>query len=315
MSRRRQTPWIYRWSRYLIAAIAAVGALGTGYLTLTRFFAGNTACPTGGCDTVLTSAYATVFGQPLTLFGFLAYFSMGIMALAPLAVNPEQNKDLRLKVENWTWLYLLVGSTAMSVFSGYLMYILATQLKQVCIYCIVSACLSLGLFVLTILGRAWEDVGQLLFIWVIVAVVTLTGTLAVYAGANNVGVDRTRQLGPPITTVSTQAELALAQHLKSVGAKMYGAYWCPHCHDQKQLFGKEAFAQIDYVECAQDAPNNQAAQCQAIAPKVKEATGQDFGFPSWEINGRFLVGTQTLEQLAEASGYQGPRNFQAQPGS
>lgn len=311
MSRRRQTPWIHRWSRYLIAAIAAVGALGTGYLTLTRFFGGTTTCPTGGCDTVLTSAYATVFGLPLTLFGFLAYFSMGIMALAPLAVNPEQNKDLRLKLENWSWLYLLVGSTAMSIFSGYLMYILATELKQVCLYCIVSACLSLSLFVITLLGRTWEDLGQLLFIWVIVAVVTLTGTLAVYAGANGTGVSKDNP-GPPITTVSSQAEVELAKHLKSVGAVMYGAYWCPHCHDQKQLFGKEAFAQINYIECAEDVPNSGVAQCRAIAPKVKEATGQDFGFPTWEINGKFLVGTQTLEQLAEATGYQGPRNFQTQ---
>ena len=40
-----------------------------------------------------------------------------------------------------------------------------------------------------------------------------------------------------ITTSSGESEIALTQHLKQVGAKMYGAFWCPHCQEQKQLFG------------------------------------------------------------------------------
>ncbi len=46
-----------------------------------------------------------------------------------------------------------------------------------------------------------------------------------------------------ITTTSGAAEMVLAQHLKQTEAKFYGAFWCPHCHDQKQLFGQEAVAQ------------------------------------------------------------------------
>ena len=30
---------------------------------------------------------------------------------------------------------------------------------------------------------------------------------------------------------------------------MYGLYWCPHCIEQKQMFG-EAFHYVPYVECA-----------------------------------------------------------------
>lgn len=30
---------------------------------------------------------------------------------------------------------------------------------------------------------------------------------------------------------------------------MYGAFWCSHCYDQKQMFGKEAMAEFPYVEC------------------------------------------------------------------
>jgi hypothetical protein len=30
---------------------------------------------------------------------------------------------------------------------------------------------------------------------------------------------------------------------------MYGAFWCSHCYDQKQEFGREAMAEFPYVEC------------------------------------------------------------------
>jgi uncharacterized membrane protein len=74
-----------------MAGIASIGAAVTAYLTYTKLTGNEAACPTSGCDIVLSSPYATVFGQPLALFGFLAYFSMIIFAIAPLLVgSPEQ---------------------------------------------------------------------------------------------------------------------------------------------------------------------------------------------------------------------------------
>jgi uncharacterized membrane protein len=132
MSRRRSIPWIHRWSRPLIAAIAGCGALTTAYLTVVKLTQNSAACPTESCDLVLASDYATIFGQPLALFGFLAYTSMVIFALAPLAVNSgsksvfsdsvsarkQQHKELRSNLENWTWLLLLAGAIAMSVLAA-----------------------------------------------------------------------------------------------------------------------------------------------------------------------------------------------------
>jgi uncharacterized membrane protein/glutaredoxin len=302
-SRRRQVPWMYRRSRFLIAAIALFGMLNTGYITATKLFGGETSCPTGGCEQVLSSTYATVFGLPLALFGFLAYLAMAAFALVPLAVNPEKNRQLRSSLENQTWLLLFIGSTAMLVFSGYLMYIMFSQFVAkygaggVCYYCIASAVFALALFIFTLLGRDWEDRGQLLFTGLIVAMVTVVGTLGVYAGEaptpNTPGA-----VGPTIVTTSGTAEIELARHLTSIGAKMYGAYWCPHCHDQKELFGRQA--KIPYVECAPDGQNSQTKLCQD--KKIE-------GFPTWEINGQMVTGTQTLEQLADLSGYTGSRDF------
>lgn len=38
-----------------------------------------------------------------------------------------------------------------------------------------------------------------------------------------------------ITTPSTPFAISLAKHLNAIGAKMYGAFWCSHCLEQKQV--------------------------------------------------------------------------------
>lgn len=306
MSRRRPIPWIHRWSRPLIGAVAGLGMLNTGYLAITKLFGGETACPTSGCEQVLSSSYAEVFGLPLSLFGFLAYAAMFALALVPLAISPEKNKPLRNELENWTWLFLFLGATAMLVFSGYLMFIMFSKFvalygaNGICYYCIASALFALTMFVLTLVGRAWEDAGQLIFSGLIVSMLTIVGTLAVYNIGNPANAGSS---DPTVITVNAESgpsEIALAEHLTKTGAKMYGAYWCPHCQDQKKLFGREAAAKMPYVECDAGATNSQAALCQSAGIT---------GYPTWKINGETYSGTQTLENLANYSGYQGPRDF------
>ena len=302
--RRQESRWIHRWSRPLVAGIASIGMLGTAYLTIVKWMGGS-ACPTEGCDRVLSSAYATVFGLPLTLYGFLAYASMFTLAVVPLLVNADQKKELRQTLENRTWPLMFVLSCIMVVFSGYLMSILALELKEFCPYCVTSATFALSMFLIILFGKRWEDFGQLAFTGIIVAVITLTGTLAVYAPIRDGGVQASGagETGPPITTTSGPAEIALANHLKEIGATMYGAWWCPHCHDQKVFFGAEAAELIPYVECAEDGKNAQ--------PKLCRAEPQVTGFPTWQINGEFYPGAQPLERLAELSGYTGPMDFQS----
>ncbi|MEA5617523.1 vitamin K epoxide reductase family protein [Cronbergia sp. UHCC 0137] len=326
MIRRRSTPWIHKWSRPLIGAIAGCGALTTGYLTFEKLSGRSASCVAEagakGCNDVLSSPWATVFGQPLALFGFLAYISMLILAFAPLAINSDESKNIRKSLENVTWWLLLVGAIAMSVFSGYLMYVLASQIKAICPYCIGSALFSLSMLVLTVVGRDWEDIGQILFTGVIVGMVTIIGTLGVYANVNQLNNSTVSTPGKPerisfntkaqpnpefgweITTTSGEAEISLARHLVDQGAKEYVAYWCPHCHEQKLLFGKEAAKILKnnnvQVECAADSPNGKPELCQAA--KIQ-------GFPSWIINGTIYSGVQNLEELAKITGYTGSRNF------
>ena len=327
MTRRRSVPWLHRWSRFMIGAIAGLGALTTAYLTIEKLTGRTPAClaSAGGqasssCADVLSSPWATVFGLPLALFGFLAYASMAVFALAPLAVKSTQNKELRSQLESGTWLLLLAGAIAMSVFSGYLMYLLWFKIQAVCLYCIASALFSLSLLVLTILGRSWEDVGQILFTALVVGMVTLIGTLAVYAdvnkpsttgGANSAQTASLEPSGQPIpgvgwqiTTTSGESEIALARHLKQIGAKEYVAWWCPHCHEQKQLFGKEAYSYINHVECDPRGKDSRTDLCKTADIK---------SFPTWEIGGKQYQGVKSLKELAQISGYKGETKFKNFP--
>lgn len=295
--RRRSQPWIQRKSRFIIAGIAAVGAVITAYLTIVKLSGGVAACPVSGCDKVLESPYALVFGVPLALFGFLAYSGMGAMAVGPWLINPESNKGLRSQAEDKTWLLMFVGAASMSIFSGYLMYLMVAVIQSFCFYCIGSAICSVALLVLTLIGRDWEDIGQLIFIGIIVGMVTLIGTLAVYSPINS---PRAEQGSYVITTNSAPANIALAEHLTDKGIKMYGAFWCHACAKQKELFGQEAVAKLTYIECDPNGKNSQTELCQ---------TAKIQSYPTWEVDGKFQTGVQSLQELSQLSGYNGLSNF------
>lgn len=305
MSRRRPVSPLHRFARPVMAAAASIGAVVTAYLTLLRFTGNEAACPSSGCDIVLSSPYATVFGLPLALFGFLAYLGMVILAIAPLLVNASERSELRDKLTRWTQPLLLIGGTSMLVFSGYLMYLLAFEIKALCVYCLGSALLSATLFVMAVIGQDWPDISQPVFTSIIVAVVVLVGTLGVYSNVNSPAVadgGGEEQYGFDIQTTSGEAEIALAQHLNEIDATFYGAWWCPHCHDQKTLFGKEAAQMLPYVECSPPGEvRSQTQECQAAEIP---------SYPTWEINGERYNGAIGLEDLATLSGYNGPTNFQ-----
>lgn len=94
---------------------------------------------------------------------------------------------------------------------------------------------------------------------------------------------------PPaiIEEVSTKE---LAQCLTESGAKFYGAYWCGHCSNQKELFGDDV-QYLTYIECDPGGENPDPEACRQAGIKA---------FPTWILgDGTALVGTQQLETLAE----------------
>lgn len=84
---------------------------------------------------------------------------------------------------------------------------------------------------------------------------------------------------------------SFAQCLTDEGAAMYGAEWCSHCKNQKELFGK-AFEDVLYYECTEE-----IAACNAAGIK---------GYPTWVVDGNQYPGEQSFEKLGALTGCEVP---------
>ncbi len=300
-SRRRQDQG-FKWARVSMAILATIGAIDTGSITLSRWgLIQSLSCPGGmeGCDKVLNSVWGTIllgdnFSIPLSFLGLLSYVAILTMAILPLLPGLSKNKT---NLSRSTWWGLFVVSCCMTVFSLLLIGLMVFKIKAFCFFCLLSACISVALLVLTFLGGGWENIGDLIFRGILIAIVILLGGL-MWASAVDPSTKSSEvkiKGAPPIVRgASTQDNISLAKYLREKGVVMYSAYWCPHCHEQKEMFGKEASAELVVVECASDGANSQASLCEE-----KGITG----YPSWEINGEIESGVRSLKDLADLSGY------------
>ena len=86
---------------------------------------------------------------------------------------------------------------------------------------------------------------------------------------------------------------AFAQCLSAKQTKMYGAFWCPHCEEQKQMFGN-SFQYVTYVECG-------VMGSRAMTPECMQAGIKHF--PTWQFSdGERREGTTQLKVLSEKTG-------------
>ncbi len=80
-----------------------------------------------------------------------------------------------------------------------------------------------------------------------------------------------------------------AQCLSDKGATFYGAYWCPHCADQKKMFGRSV-KKLPYVECS--TPDGQGQLPVCAEKEIK-------GYPTWVFaDGTRESRTMSLSELA-----------------
>ena len=298
-----------KWMRITMAVLATIGVIDTASITLKKWgFLSSLTCPGSnqGCDQVLNSVWGTVnvgnaIQLPLSFLGLMAYGTILILSLVPFLPGlTADRKQWALKI---SWLGLFLISCSMTVFSLILIWLLIYKIQAFCFFCVLSACISLMLLALSFIGGNWEDSGQVMFKGIILSIVVM---LSGFVWATSVDPAITESnlsskgIAPKVQTISTNAAISLAKHLKTKGAVIYSAYWCPHCHDQKELFGKEATKELKVIECASDGENSQADLC-----NIKGITG----YPSWEINGKIYSGIISLEELSDLSKYSGSRKF------
>lgn len=285
-----------------VAALAFTGAAETAYLTYSKLSDNPVLCSSSGssCEAVLSSAFSNlpVVDIPLSALAMVGYFAVIFMS---------QSKS------NSHGTALLALTTSMATFSGYLMWVLLFVLKVPCYYCYASAAISFSLALLV--GNAkeeligdrtkafvtqWTSVGTTLassvFLFYTTSILAvspdeaLASTAPAYQAMLTEDEKNTpKDNSPPIiTSKSPAAALALAPRLEKADAKMYGAYWCSHCNNQKKELGVEAGRSFPYIECDKEGKNSQYPLC-----KSKKIPG----YPTWELYGEFFPGEKSLPEL------------------
>jgi uncharacterized membrane protein len=252
----------------VVLALSGFGLILTGYLVLTSLTA---AAPIGcgvgsSCGVIQSSRWSTLLGVPVALFGFLLYLVIAVIASLG-----------RPRPRRWQTLWAL--SFFGLIFSLYLTAVGWFELQALCQWCTASLLTLVALFVyLTFFkpepGEApfWANFLLGKGVMVVVAMVALHG---LYNGW--------------FETPADPRLVALAEHLEANDAVFYGAFWCPACNDQKDLFGKAAEA-LPYFECSPNGRNaGMAFEC--AAEEIRD-------FPTWIIGERRLTGIQSPEDLA-----------------
>jgi uncharacterized membrane protein len=258
-----------------LLGLALIGMALTAYLTIMAWQEKLVAfCVAGGaCDAVLSSRWSTLFGMPTSLWGFLTY-----VLLAAIAWNKRSNSQWKV-----AWIVSLFGL----LYSLYLTYVSLFELRAACPYCLSSLALMTAIFVTVAIQRPSHLSG---FSWGPWLAKSAGGALVIvlalhlhYAGYWG------KTAGPEDPWIR-----GLADHLSQINAKFYGASWCPHCSEQKEMFGSSV-KRLPYVECSPGGPGTPQA------PVCNQAGVESY--PTWTINGQRFVGTQSLETLAQTSKY------------
>jgi len=258
-----------------VLAISIGGMALTGYLTFTSLGSASVrGCSAGsGCDVVLTSRWATLFGLPTAFWGFLAY-----AGLAGIAFIKRADKHWR-----YAWTAALLGVA----YSVYLTTVSLTILGATCPYCLTSLALMTGMLAVTTFQRPADLRNFLWRPWLtrkIPAAVAFVFAFHLYYAVEP----------PPPDDPWARP---LAQHLAAIGAKFYGASWCDHCQQQKRSFGQSADL-LPYVECKPGGPS---------APMTRQCLDNYIStFPTWVIKDRRVEGVLSLTELAELSGFKRP---------
>ncbi|HCU89496.1 MAG TPA: Vitamin K epoxide reductase [Gammaproteobacteria bacterium] len=256
----------------LLAILSLLGlVLTTSLLVVSITKSALPYCASGsGCEIVQSSRWSTLLGLPITAWGWATYAILTSAALFAAR-----------RVTRWR-IIVFFGTIAFGV-SVYLNAVSIWILGTVCMYCIASLALVTAIYLLTwradgLFGLSSWRFGSSAAALVIVALLALH-----YSGAFD-----------PTAGPEDPYLKALAEYLVEIDAKFYGAYWCPHCQQQKMAFGASAH-RLPYTECS---PNGQRG-----APATACLIAEIKNYPTWVIEGRRLDRTLTVEELARYAGF------------
>ena len=258
-----------------LAALSAAGMAVAGYLTYTGWSGERAAyCEAGGgCDIVQASQWATFLGVPTALWGLLLYAALAYIALR---VNRPAAQWRR------AWILVVTGWGV----SVYLTVISVAVIQATCPYCLGSLGIFTGMMAL-LLWRRPDGVPRIAWSkWLpLTAIPAVIVIVALHAEAS----ERTAR-GPEDPYLR-----GLAAALTDSGAMFYGASWCPHCQEQKALFGASQ-DRLPYVECSPAGPRGATASS-CVAAGVRT-------YPTWVFSdGSRVSEVIPVRELADRVGY------------
>lgn len=259
-----------------LLGVAAAGIVLTAYLTFIAWF-GKLPAFCGAesqCDLVQQSRWARLLGVPIALWGLATYALLARFLW-------------RLRTHAGAWRGALLVAAVGAAVSWYLTSVSVLVIEATCVYCLGSFALMNAALVLVLLRRpaqvaehAWR---RSLPAPAGAAVVSVLALFVYFSGFLD-----------PATGPEKPYLKGLAVHLSESGARFYGAYWCPSCQQQKDLF-EASVKRLPYVECT---PNGRKGvrNFDCVANDVNE-------YPTWVIGGRRYTGVLPVAQLAALSGY------------
>lgn len=124
----------------LFTICASLAGLGVTFnIYYSKRYKEHLACPTGSdCNAVVNSKYAKFFGIPLEYLG-MAYYTLVFLSYTGFLLLPSLKESLLFP-------FVLLLTFGAFLFSLYLITIQAFVLKKWCIWCLLSAALSIGIF-------------------------------------------------------------------------------------------------------------------------------------------------------------------------
>ena len=127
---------------YFMLALALMGVIDASYDSYAIYTNQLLWCPPpiDGCNIVASSPYARIFGVPLGNLGVVFYLYM--LGLAALIAFDPFSRGLRLGA----LLYTAIGVSS----SIFFMYVQFTFIHAFCIYCVISAVLTIILFIVAL---------------------------------------------------------------------------------------------------------------------------------------------------------------------
>ena len=145
-------PWQPTPSWFVLAwsLVSLVGFLDATYLTIQHYTGGNVNCNLfSGCEKVLASPYAIIWGVPLALVGVAFY----LLLLLLMVLHWEHGV-------RWALLLGILGSVGAWVFSLVMIYLQLMVIESLCQYCLLSALTATTLFILSLVWLRRQTVAE-----------------------------------------------------------------------------------------------------------------------------------------------------------